>query len=104
MKPTMTTTTSPVKNHAGLKLPVTCKIMKPTTMMVMKPDSMVICINNAADVALPPGMPRRRASSTTSVAPAMFNDGAMVFMKNVPNTSGSVSFGPIFSLTDANVK
>ena len=61
-------------------------------------------MSRAADMALPPGMPRRLASSTTNVAPAIFSDGAIVFMKNVPNTRGSVSFGPIFSSTAANVK
>lgn len=39
-------------------------------------------------------MPRRRASSTTNVVPARFMDGAIVFMKNVPNTSGNVDSAP----------
>ena len=49
-------------------------------------------------------MPRRRASSTTNVVPAKFMDGAMVFMKNVPKTSGNVDFGSMRSPTAAKLR
>ena len=72
------------------------------SMMVANPESTVICMSNAADVAFPGAMPRRRASSTMSVVPARLSEGAMVFMKNVPNTSGSVERGSICSSTASN--
>ncbi|MFR0867935.1 MAG: hypothetical protein ACLSGS_02460 [Adlercreutzia sp.] len=47
------------------------KMPNAMSMMVAKPESTVICMSNAALVALPGAMPRRRASSTTSVVPAV---------------------------------
>ena len=74
-------------------------MMKAEIMMVANAPSIVICISSAAEVALPASMPRLRASLTTSVVPARLSEGAIVFMKNVPNTSGSVERGFMRSLT-----
>ncbi len=99
MPPTRAITSKPSKNHNGDKPTVNAKIKKARSMMVANAPSMVICMSNAALVALPAGMPRRRASSTTSVVPAKLSEGAMVFMKNVPNTSGKVDRGAMRSCT-----
>ena len=92
-------TSSPNRNHKGDKPTVAAKMPNAMSMMVAKPESTVICMSNAALVALPGAMPRRRASSTTSVVPARLREGAIVFTKNVPNTSGSVSRGFMCSST-----
>ena len=94
-------TTIPGMNHNG-DMPANSTVMaKPTIMSVTNAPSIVICMSNAADEDLPGSMPRRRASSTTSVMPARFSEGATVFMKNVPKTRGSVARGVIFSPTAA---
>ena len=104
MVPTRHNTTMPIRNHTGDSPTVTAKKMNAHTISVENAPSMVICMSSAAPVALPAGMPRRRASSTTNVVPARFMDGAIVFMKNVPNTSGNVDFGSIRSPTAAKLR
>ena len=99
MQPTSSITTMPKRNHTGERPTVTSRIKNARIMMVQKAPSIVICMSSAADVALPGEIPRRRASSTTSVVPARLSDGAIVFMKKVPNTSGSVARGAICSPT-----
>ena len=79
--------------------------MNAHTMSVENAPSMVICMSSAAPVASPAATPRRLgASSTTNVVPAKFMDGAMVFMKNVPKTSGNVDFGSMRSPTAAKLR
>ena len=102
MTVTSAMTSRPSRNHSGESPTVNARMAKPTSMMVAKPESTVICMSRAALVARPGGMPRRRASSTTSVVPARLSEGAMVFMKNVPNTSGSVERGSMRSPTASN--
>ena len=96
---TKMTTRRPSRNHSGESPTVSASRMNPAIMMVANAPSMVICISSAAEVAFPASMPRLRASLTTSVVPARFNDGAIVFMKKVPNTKGSVERGFMRSST-----
>ena len=78
---------------------VNARMENPIIIMVAKAESTVICISNAAEVALPGSMPRLRASSTTKVVPARFREGTTVLRKNVPNTRGNVCFGCMVSFT-----
>ena len=104
MTPTNAMTSKPSRNHTGDRPTVAARMANPMSMMVAKPESTVICMSSAALVALPGAMPRRRASSTTRVVPARLSDGAMVFTKNVPNTSGRVSRGFMCSSTASKQK
>ena len=104
MAPTSRITTNPNTSQMGEMPTVSAKMAKPMIMMVANAESTVICINSAAEVALPAEMPRRRASSTTNVVPARFSEGITVLRKNVPNTSGKVFFGRMVSPTALNEK
>ena len=99
MAPTKTITTKPNNSQMGDNPTVNARMENPIIIMVAKAESTVICISNAAEVALPGSMPRLRASSTTKVVPARFREGTTVLRKNVPNTRGNVCFGCMVSFT-----